>query len=550
MSTHSFTVHIFTFIAECQGGEFAPTGSYSPMFNDIWSLGIILLNLATGRNPWKSATGSDPTFQAYLRDPLDFLPSVLPISYEVNAVLTRMLEVDWRQRMTLPELRQAIEDVTTFYSDNVVFEGSMARCPWESGMEIDSDNSTKEEYTPPPPQPQPRPAQNLRSCWSKDSTSEIIFASQSAAEEESTFGQYWTKYSSCAATWGFESLNSQHDKIMYDSPPTPGLIRTPDSPTSGSIPSMPTTPAAIDIRFNGGADAMPLPPLTINTNCRAPRYYNRENSSGSFSSGSSVMHTAIEFNHPYSPSYFIPSPMSPAKASFKMPSSVDLGLETDVEDRDMDYASAWEYSNTVVSSPSTYVKEKSFSSPDIITDSSSPNVYMDQNNWTSKNSPLRASYPMMSEIIVTPVTPPPAPSSRPQHPRRSKRLSREGKSKHAGLFNPIKFFPRSSASRSRSRSPSPTSSPPPRHRKAAATTPYNRSPYRPQHTETLPSPNSNSTSWAGFSISRPRSPTMYAMTDRQNADRNQCGRTVHARLSRSARHWFSPGKFFAAAGAS
>lgn len=30
------------FPPECQGGRFAPTGSYSPLFNDIWSLGIIV----------------------------------------------------------------------------------------------------------------------------------------------------------------------------------------------------------------------------------------------------------------------------------------------------------------------------------------------------------------------------------------------------------------------------------------------------------------------------------------------------------------------------
>ncbi|KAM6503495.1 hypothetical protein JOM56_000438 [Amanita muscaria] len=55
------------------------TGVYSPCFNDIWSLSIIPLNLATGPNPWKSATSSDPTFQANLRDPCYFLSSVLPI---------------------------------------------------------------------------------------------------------------------------------------------------------------------------------------------------------------------------------------------------------------------------------------------------------------------------------------------------------------------------------------------------------------------------------------------------------------------------------------
>ncbi|KAK0192525.1 kinase-like domain-containing protein [Armillaria mellea] len=80
VSTEFRTGSVYHMSPECQGGDFAISGSYSPMANDIWSLGIILLNLATGRNPWKSATASDPTFQAYLRDPQGFLPTVLPIS--------------------------------------------------------------------------------------------------------------------------------------------------------------------------------------------------------------------------------------------------------------------------------------------------------------------------------------------------------------------------------------------------------------------------------------------------------------------------------------
>lgn len=91
----------------------------------------------SGRNPWKSACLSDPTFQAYLENPAGFLPTVLPISLEINSILTQMLEVDWRQRMTLSELREAIENVDSFYSEAVVFEGSMARCPWEAGMDIE-----------------------------------------------------------------------------------------------------------------------------------------------------------------------------------------------------------------------------------------------------------------------------------------------------------------------------------------------------------------------------------------------------------------------------
>ena len=57
------------------------------MCNDIRFLGIILLNLATGGNPWKSTAADDPTFQTFLRDPLTFLRNVLPI-YEVNDALS------------------------------------------------------------------------------------------------------------------------------------------------------------------------------------------------------------------------------------------------------------------------------------------------------------------------------------------------------------------------------------------------------------------------------------------------------------------------------
>jgi hypothetical protein len=75
-----------------------------------WSLGIILLNLATG---WKSATPNDPTFQAYLRDPMGFLPSVLPISAQVNKILVRMLEVA-RVRVARLNIQAPLHDAHHF----------------------------------------------------------------------------------------------------------------------------------------------------------------------------------------------------------------------------------------------------------------------------------------------------------------------------------------------------------------------------------------------------------------------------------------------------
>ncbi|KAH9478444.1 Negative regulator of sexual conjugation and meiosis [Psilocybe cubensis] len=122
--------------AECQAGDPETSPAYSPMHNDIWSLGIILLNLVTGRNPWRSAMADDPTYQAYRQDPLQFLMSVLPISEELNDILVQTLDVDWRGRLSLSELRQSIQNVTSFYSDKVIFEGSLARCPWEAGMDL------------------------------------------------------------------------------------------------------------------------------------------------------------------------------------------------------------------------------------------------------------------------------------------------------------------------------------------------------------------------------------------------------------------------------
>ena len=123
------------------------------MFNDIWSLGIILLNLITGRNPWKSASMDDCTFQAYLRDPAHFLPTVLPISQEVNALLVRVLHVDWRHRMTLNEMRQELKEIENFYSPDVLFEDSMARCPWEVGVDVEHDSESEGSSIEAPAEP-------------------------------------------------------------------------------------------------------------------------------------------------------------------------------------------------------------------------------------------------------------------------------------------------------------------------------------------------------------------------------------------------------------
>ncbi|TFK23820.1 kinase-like protein, partial [Coprinopsis marcescibilis] len=98
---------------ECQAGRYA-SDAYSPMATDVWSLGIILLNMVTGRNPWESATADDPIFQAYGRSPFNFFPSVLPISTAFNKLMIQVLDPNWKTRLSLHHFRQKIESISTF----------------------------------------------------------------------------------------------------------------------------------------------------------------------------------------------------------------------------------------------------------------------------------------------------------------------------------------------------------------------------------------------------------------------------------------------------
>jgi len=98
---------------ECQQSAPKPFASYASAPNDIWSLGVILVNLTCGRNPWKRACYEDSTFRAYMRD-RNFLKSILPLSSELNAILNRIFEVDPSKRITIPELKELIMSCERF----------------------------------------------------------------------------------------------------------------------------------------------------------------------------------------------------------------------------------------------------------------------------------------------------------------------------------------------------------------------------------------------------------------------------------------------------
>jgi len=74
---------------------------------DVWSLGVILVNLTTGRNPWKQASYEDSSYRAFTRSP-GYLKTILPVTDELADILARVFTRDPDQRITIPELRARI----------------------------------------------------------------------------------------------------------------------------------------------------------------------------------------------------------------------------------------------------------------------------------------------------------------------------------------------------------------------------------------------------------------------------------------------------------
>ena len=88
---------------------------YNTFKSDIWSIGIVLINLIFERNPWQYAMPSDEAFSAYLDDPENFLLEILPtLSDECHILLKGILKISPRERLSLEEMRSMVEAVESF----------------------------------------------------------------------------------------------------------------------------------------------------------------------------------------------------------------------------------------------------------------------------------------------------------------------------------------------------------------------------------------------------------------------------------------------------
>ena len=88
--------------------------SFSTASADVWSLGIILINLSCVRNPWlKAHQTDDNTFYYYVKDPKVLL-KILPISQEFFRLLKRILKVDPSRRISIQNLMLSVKSIKSF----------------------------------------------------------------------------------------------------------------------------------------------------------------------------------------------------------------------------------------------------------------------------------------------------------------------------------------------------------------------------------------------------------------------------------------------------
>jgi len=89
--------------------------------SDVWALGVILINMIFGQNPWSSADMENPTFNMFIHKDPNVLQRKLGLSDEFNRVVKRMFAKNVFDRYSLDELRAEINriDVFTDFSKRV-----------------------------------------------------------------------------------------------------------------------------------------------------------------------------------------------------------------------------------------------------------------------------------------------------------------------------------------------------------------------------------------------------------------------------------------------
>lgn len=89
---------------------------------DIWSLGILLINLICIRHPWsRTHQLQDVTFRYFVMDST-VLKSILPVSNELYHILVKVLQLNPSLRCNIATLMTMIKNCTSFLCPNSIIE--------------------------------------------------------------------------------------------------------------------------------------------------------------------------------------------------------------------------------------------------------------------------------------------------------------------------------------------------------------------------------------------------------------------------------------------
>lgn len=479
-------------------------------------------------------------------------------------------------------MRQALRNINNFYSPDVLFEDSMARCPWEAGVNVDDD---EEDSFSVEQQPQVEVAEvedfhesESASHWSHGSDSEMVFVSPTAEVSG------WTMSASHDATCTALSTRS-----LSPSPSPPLFshrefdeLRTPSGPStysavssSPSIPSPPVTPGP-DEMFFGDSPRRPHR-LTLDIEGLHPDYY--AGSVDMLSARSSTMQTALESAQldgygPYSAFYITES----EKTSAVFDSMDEMGMMTDFDEEDvMDAVSAYSFptvdthdtqdtSEPMSARPESPVLGLNLGFP------SAENTAVDSPsfNWSTLPSGVNSEQPTPAFSFLTFATTPDsrlpsfsdfthasaatgssahgspyANAATSAEPMKSEVPAGDSWTHKSRLLNPVRLaFTR----RSRSRSPSPDCS-----SRCGDRVPFPQPQPQPVFTthwtlSTSIAPDQPRSFCTSVAHPSAKTTAVGSGTSTGVAEKNTQGirRRGTRRRLRSARDWFSPGKLFAA----
>ncbi|KAI8616569.1 kinase-like domain-containing protein, partial [Chytriomyces sp. MP71] len=99
------------------GGMHNPFSSrtgYPPASSDVWSLGVILINLLFAKNPWFEAHPTDPIFSAFVGTNPNILRAQFNLSPHFDALLRRCFDLDPRRRCSVHDLKVLVETMPRF----------------------------------------------------------------------------------------------------------------------------------------------------------------------------------------------------------------------------------------------------------------------------------------------------------------------------------------------------------------------------------------------------------------------------------------------------